>query len=120
MGVNPRYDTCGLAGHEHQIASDTRFTPWFPGQRSPWSSAERREKVRLVQATGPRAAAKPDTADLVLLRCFQLADVGGGVGRPGRGEEAQPAAGWDQGPYGVVLWDKEGRGVVSAQEGDGS
>ena len=27
MGVNPRYDTCGLAGHEHQIASDTCFSP---------------------------------------------------------------------------------------------
>jgi Spy/CpxP family protein refolding chaperone len=72
------------------------------------SRAERREKVRLVRATGRRAVTKPSSADLVGLRCFQLADARGGVGRPGRREEAQPTAGWESGPYGIVLWDKEG------------
>jgi hypothetical protein len=100
---NPRHGTCGLAGHEHPMAWSTCFSPWFPGQGLPWSSTERREKVRIIQAISPRAPTKPNSADEVWLRCFQLADVGGGVGRPGRSEEAQLTAGWENGPDGVVL-----------------
>jgi hypothetical protein len=85
-------------GHEHRMASDTCFSPWLPGQRSPWSSAERTEKQRLVQATVPWGATTPDSADPVQLRCFQPGDGGGAVCKQVRREEAQPAVGWETGP----------------------